>query len=113
MDEQKLSDGRVKPDDPTSVTVTVGHKLFEFASFNAWVDFAQRFFRSAGVHDVDVLCLDAKGRVCRAGKQFRVARDNNAFPVTVYRILNPLGDRLLPWPPEESEREKEVQEEKP
>ena len=65
-------------------TVQLGPLLFQFASFAAWVNRAQQAWKQIGVRSDDTLCIDAKGRVCRIGRDFMLARDEEQFPVRVY-----------------------------
>ena len=69
---------------PASSPVVLGPFMFQFASFDGWVSGAQRAWRSRGVRSDDTLCIDAAGRICRIGGDFRKARDDNAYPVRVY-----------------------------
>lgn len=69
------------------ITITVGEELFQFTSFNDWVNNAMGKFLDAGVEGRDVICVDGKGRVVKKGAEFQRARDENAFPVRVYRAL--------------------------
>ena len=69
------------------IFISVGEQLFEFSSFDNWVNSAQRKFATAGVIGSEVLCIDAKHRVCLKGKEFMQAHDDKAFPVRVYRTL--------------------------
>lgn len=62
----------------------LGPKLFQFATFNGRVNHAQRAWKEIGVRSDDTLCIDAKGRVCSIGREFMIARDEGAFPVSVY-----------------------------
>ncbi len=39
------------------------------------------------VRSEDVICVDAKGRMCVKGMEFMRARDENTFPIKVYKIL--------------------------
>lgn len=64
--------------------VELGDFLFQFDSFSAWVNTAQRVWRDHKVRATDTLCLDAQGRVCLIGLHFMVARDEQAFPIRVY-----------------------------
>ncbi len=50
---------------------TLGH----FWQFSVWVN------KASGWIDSNAICFDARGRVCRMGKDFMRARDENAFPV--------------------------------
>lgn len=64
------------------IEVELGEFLFEFTSFDKWCDHAQSYFR--GIRPDSFLCIDAKGRICRIGREFMRARDDNSFPVKVY-----------------------------
>jgi len=46
-----------------------------FASFQEWVNKASSWI------DGKAICFDSKGRLCRMGKDFMRARDEDAFPV--------------------------------
>jgi protein gp37 len=48
----------------------------EFWSFERWVNKAQSHIGGTGA-----ICIDAKGRRCERGADFRLARDEDAFPV--------------------------------
>jgi hypothetical protein len=67
-----------------------GEKLGEFASFEQWVNKARSWLGGISGGGVRykrperVVCVDAKGRVCRNGADFARARDENAFPVGFY-----------------------------
>lgn len=71
----------------TQLLVVVGGLLFEFSSFQDWVNKAQSRFANAGVRGQDTLCIDAKGRLLQKGKEFKRARDVDSFPIKVYRAL--------------------------
>jgi hypothetical protein len=70
--------------DPLVIPVELGPKIFSFATFDKWVNGAQRIWRFHGVRGEDTICLDQKGRVCGWGKHFMTARDDNSFPIDVY-----------------------------
>lgn len=53
--------------------ITAGFQDFE--SFQQWVNKASSWI------DKHAICFDAKGRRCRIGKDFMLARDEGAFPV--------------------------------
>lgn len=74
------------------LTIEVGDALFEFTSFQNWVNTARRKFERAGVKGYEVICLDTKGRICERGLHFKVARDDGSFPVTVYAIRDALAE---------------------
>ena len=70
-----------------TITITVGPELFSFTSEENWVRTAQCKFNAAGVAGTDVLCIDAKGRVCEIGLQFKRATSDGAYPIKVYEKI--------------------------
>lgn len=52
----------------------------EFEHFHTWVNMASSWLTRRGPN-ARAICIDAKGRVCRIGKDFMRARDEGAFPV--------------------------------
>lgn len=48
----------------------------EFGCFQTWVCKA-----TSWIGGTNPLCADAKGRICRNGGDFMIARDEDAFPV--------------------------------
>lgn len=83
-----LCEYKLQPPDPPSkeannqLFITVGPLLFEFTSFQEWVNKAQGWFERLG--GLRTVCVDAYGRVCVSGKEFQRAEDEKAFPVRVY-----------------------------
>ena len=69
------------------IEVNVGEKLFEFQSFEDWCDTAKARFLLFNVRSKDVICVDSIGRICEKGKEFMRARDENTFPIIVYKKL--------------------------
>lgn len=67
------------------VTIEVGEALFAFHSFSEWVNKAQSWFAGHRKY----ICIDEAGRILQTGKEFKRARDDNNFPVTVYSIELP------------------------
>lgn len=69
-----------------TIEVTVGEFLFEFRSYLQWVNKASSWFGNLGSHArrQNVICVDAKGRICRTGREFMRADRENAFPVKAY-----------------------------
>jgi hypothetical protein len=65
--------------------VSFAEFLFEFKTFNDWVNYAQERFSCLGRPN-DAICVDAKGRICRRGLHFMTARDDEGFPVKVYYV---------------------------
>jgi hypothetical protein len=78
------------------MNIELGEKLFSFATFTNWVNSAQNKFARAGVAGREVIALDQKGRICAWGTHFMAARDEDAFPVDVYRLraTKPSGETL-------------------
>ena len=77
------------PSDIRNLLATVDKRvhlplMFEFTTFQQWLDKARAWFPSYGVAGGQHVCLDAKGRICNIGKHFMQARDEDAFPVRVY-----------------------------
>lgn len=70
-----------------TIAVTVGPLLFEFATHAQWVNKASSWFRSYGVTGSDTLCVDAKGRICRIGKQFMRAEKEQTYPIRVFEFV--------------------------
>lgn len=70
-----------------------GEKLFEFASFADWCNTAKSKFFTAKVSGDDVICVDRRGRLCGWGKHFMQARDEDTFPVEVYRLRADMNKR--------------------
>ena len=68
------------------ITITTGTMLFEFTTFGAWVGKAASWYRNAGVRIDNTIAVDAVGRVCVSGSEMMRARDEDTFPVRVYRI---------------------------
>lgn len=66
--------------------VVLGQFLFEFVSFQQWVNKAQDLFHQYAPRFKDTICLDEKGRICTRGIHFQRARDENTFPIKVYEV---------------------------
>ena len=64
-----------------------GKILFEFLSFQVWVNTAQRKFASVNLNQNQHLCVDTQGNVLVKGLEFQRARDNGWFPVSVYQVI--------------------------
>lgn len=74
------------------IIVTLGPKLFDFPTFGHWVNYAPQKWKSVGVRPDESICLDAKNRPVRIGRDFMKARDENAFPVTCYLMRGDLPE---------------------
>lgn len=64
----------------------LGEKLFSFTSFQHWINKARGWYRQHHVNSSNTVAIDAKDRACRIGSDFMNARDDDAYPVKVYRI---------------------------
>jgi hypothetical protein len=67
------------------LNVEVGEFLFEFHSFANWVNKASSRFRECGHRSANCICVDSAGRICLVGAQFMRARDEDTFPIKVYK----------------------------
>lgn len=72
------------------VEINIGEKLFDFLSHHDWVNNAKDRFAQYGVHDWDVILLDADMRVCKNGAHFRIADQQGTFPISVHRLRPPI-----------------------
>ena len=77
----------MKPQSMTEIKVKVGAECFRFRTFSDWVNGAGSLFEIAKLRGEDVLCVDARGRICLSGKEFMRARDDGSFPIIVYRAV--------------------------
>lgn len=76
------------------IEIEVGRELFRFSSFKNWVNMAQSLFRSEpGANMHTTVCIDAKGRICNSGREFRRAEEADAYPVRVFAIDEGALDR--------------------
>lgn len=71
------------------IKLNVGKKLFEFSSFDDWCEAERDQFEQAGLRAASIIAVDAKGRVCRCGREFVRAREEGTFPVQVFDVLTP------------------------
>ncbi len=84
-----------------------GDVLCQFRSHEEWVSKARSWLGGISGGGLKykkqerAVCVDAKGRVCLSGREFRIAHEEGAFPVTVFAELV-LGDRkggnMSEWP---------------
>lgn len=70
--------------------VTLGEELFSFSSFEQWVNKAQSWYAQHRAGDGRFIAVDQSGRICRIGRDFMRARDEEDFPVRVFRVDLPL-----------------------
>lgn len=62
--------------------------VIEFTSFEQWCNKATSWFQTCGVTPEKLICIDAKGRICRVGSDWMRARDEGAFPVRAHHYRN-------------------------
>jgi len=62
-------------------------KIGTFNTFRSWVNEASELFGRFRKSADQYICLDKNGNTCTIGKDFMAARDNNLFPVEVYRLV--------------------------
>lgn len=62
-----------------------GELLFEFATFDTWVNKASRMFAPYKYH-FSYVCLNKNNEVCFIGEDFMKSRDEDLFPVKVYAL---------------------------
>lgn len=70
-----------------SITVVVDDELFRFTSFAHWVNHGKEMFERSGYRGSECLCVDAKGRICTCGREFRIAKEDDSYPIIVYPQL--------------------------
>lgn len=71
------------------IQLEVQGELFQFQTYQQWVNKASHSFRRSGVPTWEILCVDTKGRACLIGSDFMRADRDNAYPVTAYHISLP------------------------
>lgn len=69
---------------PVLIRMRLGRPLFEFRSFDDWVNQAKSRFEHSRRDGRSAICIDTKGRICDSGREFMRARDDGSFPVVVY-----------------------------
>lgn len=61
-------------------------KISDISSWEAW-NSSSLYSYFDKLNPRDIVCIDSEGYKCLDRKDFEIARDNNRFPVTVYRHL--------------------------
>ena len=69
---------------PEAIEIQLGEALFHFEHFIDWVATAKRKYRNANITSVDSIAIDAKGRICTRGAHFRIAEEQDAYPIYVH-----------------------------
>ena len=80
--------GKMVTTETNTIAIVTGPLLFEFATHAQWVNKASSWFRSNRVTGQDTICVDAKGRICRIGKQFMRAEKEGTYPIRVFAYEN-------------------------
>ena len=68
----------------SEITVVLGEKLFEFPSLLKWEQKATGWFKSTGIMQSEMICIDAAGRICTCGRDFMRADKEGTYPIAVY-----------------------------
>lgn len=77
-----------------------------FASFQQWVNKASSRLTDGAI------CVDAKGRICRQGRDFARARDENTFPVRFFYEMTAApesGPKIVDVAPESHPQDKPLE----
>lgn len=69
------------------INVLLGDPLFEFSSFQKWVNKGQSWYANCGVPARHTTTIDANGRICTIGRDFEIANEMGAFPIVVYETF--------------------------
>lgn len=73
----------------TDVQVQLGRRLFEFSTFEDWVNNAGRRYRLNEATSRTTIAIDGRGRLCTCGADMQAARDDDEFPVVIYEMRPP------------------------
>lgn len=65
-------------------TANLGPKVFSFATKAHWINRASKEWKSHYLRLEETVCIDQKGRICTSGLHFRVAEEDNAYPIDVH-----------------------------
>ena len=65
--------------------IKLGPERFRFETYIRWVNKAAGWFEQlTPTQRRYSICVDAKGRICNTGREFKIAHDEGAFPIVVY-----------------------------
>lgn len=64
--------------------IKVGVLMFQFESYDHWVDSAERLYKNCGLLLDETIAVDSGGRVVRFGSDFIYAQRLKSYPVKVY-----------------------------
>lgn len=70
-----------------TIQITVGELAFHFTSKQHWINKGHDWYARHGLIDGRAISIDAKGRICKTGLEFRRAEEENAYPINVYRAV--------------------------
>ena len=68
------------------IEINLVREMFRFDSEQHWIDTAQKMFKHAQVRRDFYICVDKSGNVCKMGKHFMEATENDNYPVICYEI---------------------------
>ena len=90
IETEPVNDTKIKQRSDTKemIIISVERELFRFTSEQDWVNNAQRYFAQIKneVSKDFYICVDKQQNVCKMGKHFREATENNSYPVVCYEI---------------------------
>ena len=66
--------------------IKTGKKLFQFESEQDWINKAQRIWKLNEITADKTICVDKLGRICSFGLHFRLAKEDNAYPIEVFLL---------------------------
>ena len=78
------------------LTIEVGEYLFAFTSERDWIETAQRLYNREKATMHDSVAITHDGRICTTGRDFRMAKERDAYPVMVYRTRPDVGASSTP-----------------
>lgn len=70
----------------TVVEINIVREMFRFNSKQHWENTAQAMFENSGVRKDFYILVDKSGNVCKMGKHFAEAAENDNYPVICYEI---------------------------
>ena len=98
MKGRKMSTGRARP--WQNATPLEGYQprwAGQFDTFQDWVSYASHALSDGPIDSfgepLKAICIDAKGRRCIAGKCFKRAIEEGAFPIRYFWDFTPIEDQ--------------------
>lgn len=71
---------------PMKTTISHGPELTRFFTFADWSERGHMLYRSRDGGPAHVVHVDSRGRVCTRATHYLRARDEETFPITVYKV---------------------------